>query len=481
MNKGKQRARTSSSAEDGDDEGDEDDEMLDLFVPEGANGNGEAASLQEEINEWARVQLEKIDADIEAAKKRIADLDERKTKAEARAADSRTRFRLGYAGKKMGAFQLDKIRKSQTDAEATAKKTNDELLRAQEKLLRLEELRDDVEFDTMRKFTEAKAKHRPRKPRKLGNRHYPPEHNLDSGDDSLSDAIRIQDEKERIEREKKGLSPTAKAPRACRRCKVSFLDPILLGLGLDFRLLVYLSKTEPVLTRETISIEQLGKQACTFIPGTASCNACAITGQRCRYKENFSGDKQIRPWLIHDKLDEIAALKAELAKFREKSTVSVGAENPLSGITGYGPPTQKLARQNWALMVRGHPPRPPLATSTAGGDSSSTAKRKCKALLPARLSSSYHAIAPIESNDAKPSQPAKRQRLTEPNPPKLCEFSDQVYPMHCADVGISDSFQNETAETLAGPSKRGRKPGQTYSTRKIRQTQQTGKPISAPF
>lgn len=219
LDKGKQQAQHSGSAEDGD----EDAEMLDLYGQEG--GNEQAETLQQEINEWARVQLEKIDADIEATNRRIADLSERKAKAEARAADSRTRFRLGYVGKKMGAYQLEKIRKTQTDAEATVRKTSDDLLRVQEKLKMLEELRDNVEFDTVRKFTEAKEKHRPRKPRKLDNRHYPPEHNLDSGDDSLSDAIRVHDEKERVEREKKGLATNVKAPRACRRCKVSFLDP----------------------------------------------------------------------------------------------------------------------------------------------------------------------------------------------------------------------------------------------------------------
>lgn len=226
-NKGKQRARNSGGAKDGD----EDAEMLDIFGQEG--GNEQAVTLQQEINEWARVQLEKIDADIEATNRRIADLGERKAKAEARAADSRTRFRLGYAGKKMGAYQLEKIRKTQTDAEATVRKTSDDLLRVQGKLARLEELRDNVEFDTVRKFTEAKEKYRPRKPRKLGNRHYPPEHNLDSGDDSLSDAIRVNDEKERVEREKKGLSTNAKAPRACRRCKVNFLDPVFVRARLQ--------------------------------------------------------------------------------------------------------------------------------------------------------------------------------------------------------------------------------------------------------
>lgn len=179
-------------------------------------------------------------------------------------------------------------------------------------------------------------------------------------------------------------------------------------------------RQNPILTRETISIEQLLKRACGYIPGTSTCDKCAITGQRCRYKENFQGNKQIRPWLVHNQIDELGALKAELAKFREKSTVSVGAENPLSGITGYGPPTQKLARQNWALMVRGHAPRLPLPTSTAGDHSSSvSAKRKCMLPPYSHLSCANHIIAPTESNDAEPSQAAKRQRQAA-NPPKQC-------------------------------------------------------------
>lgn len=190
--------------------------------------------------------------------------------------------------------------------------------------------------------------------------------------------------------------------------------------------------TESILTRETISIKQLLKRACGYVPGTTTCDKCAITGQRCRYKENFQGNKQIRPWLLHNKIDEVADLAADLAKFREKSAVSVGAENPLSGITGYGPPTQKLARQNWALMVRGHDPRPPLPTSTAGGHSSSVpAKRKCMLPPSSHLSCANHIIAPTESNAAGPSQPAKRPRQTVSNPPKQCEYSRPRIPCAC--------------------------------------------------
>lgn len=194
------------------------------------NGENEGAVSQKEINEWARVQLEKIEADIEATKNKIKELDDKKKKAQERAADSRTRYRLAFLGKKMGAYQLEKIRKLETDAEASVKKTNDELARVQEKLIRLEEQRDDIEFDTVRKFTEAQQKLRTRKPRKLGNRHYPPEHNLDSGDDSLSEAIHNQEEKERQEREKKGLGPKPKHGRACRRCKVSSLGHMKAGV-----------------------------------------------------------------------------------------------------------------------------------------------------------------------------------------------------------------------------------------------------------
>lgn len=225
LNKGKQRARSNEGAEDGDDEDgqyeDDDEVMLDgtYFIEKNQNG---AAGSQEEINEWAAAQLEKIDANIEVVSKRIEVLDERKEKAEIRAAESRSKHRMGYISKKWGQFQLDKALKVAEDAEASVKKTDDELLRVRERLTRLRMQREDIEVDTVRMFTEARAKHRPRKKRSLTNRHFPPEHNLDSGDDSLSDAIRIQDEKEALERLKKGLPPARKADRACRRCKVSF-------------------------------------------------------------------------------------------------------------------------------------------------------------------------------------------------------------------------------------------------------------------
>lgn len=197
--------------------------MLDRdYVVDVENG---AAGSQDEITEWARGQLEKIDADIEATKQKIEELNEKKKKAETRAAESRSKHRIGYVTKKMGQHQLDKALKVATDAEASVKKTSDELLRVREKLTRLEEHREDIEMDTLRMFTEWREKHRPRRHRTLGNRHYPPEYNLDSGDDSLSDAIRAQEEKENLERLKKRLPPTRKADRACRRCKVSFLSP----------------------------------------------------------------------------------------------------------------------------------------------------------------------------------------------------------------------------------------------------------------
>jgi hypothetical protein len=229
LKKEKQRAQNNEGAEDGDDEHgedyedeDEDEDMFDgdYIIEEDNNEPGDdenGAATQEEVKEWARIQLEKLDTDIEATNNKIKDLDEKKKKAETRAADSRTRYRLEFATKKMGAHQLEKIRKQQTDAEQSIQKTNGELAKAQEKLTDLEGQRDDMEFDTVRKYNEALEKHRPRKPRK-GNRHFPPEHNLDSGDDSLSDALRKQEEKEN----KKRKTTKEKTGRACRRCKVSF-------------------------------------------------------------------------------------------------------------------------------------------------------------------------------------------------------------------------------------------------------------------
>jgi hypothetical protein len=262
VDKGKQHAQNDEGAEDGDYEDDdeysedEDDEMFDgdyIFEDSEDENVDENGASQEEVNEWARIQLEKIDKDIDAAQKKINDLDEKKKKAEGRAIDNRTKFRLEHAAKKLGAHQLQKIHKQQTGAEHSAAKTSTELQKAQERLASLEALRDDIEFDTVAKYNEALQKQRPKKQHaRKDNRQYPPEHNLESADDSLAEPIREQErkarEKQRKAREaREGKKTTKKAKktneddetddekksRACQRCRVSF-DPreVELGLGL---------------------------------------------------------------------------------------------------------------------------------------------------------------------------------------------------------------------------------------------------------
>lgn len=229
--KGKQRAQD-EDVEDAED-GDEDEDMADGDEDGEYEHDEEAEDISastsvshEEVSEWARVQLKKLDTDIQSAKNKIKEIDQKKAKAEERMADYRTRFRLCYAEKKMGAHELDKIRKQQTDAEQAVKKVENELAKAEGRLTKLEAKRHDIEYDTVRKFCEAQAKLRPRKPRNLENRHFPPEHNLDSGDDSLSDRIREQEEKEEKEDAKKNKK-SKKLGRACRRCRVSFSFPFL--------------------------------------------------------------------------------------------------------------------------------------------------------------------------------------------------------------------------------------------------------------
>lgn len=259
VNKEKQREQVDDEAAgDGDyeddDEYSEDDEMFDGdYIIENDDENG---ASQEEVNEWARIQLEKIDKDIDTAQKKINDLDEKKKKAEERAIDNRTKFRLEHAAKKLGAYQLQKIHKQQTGAEHSVAKTSTELQKAQERLASLEALRDEIEFNTVWKYNEALRKQRPKKaPARKDNRQYPPEHNLESADDSLAEPIREQDRKAREKMRKarearearEGKKTTKKAKktneddetddekksRACQRCRVSFDSrEVELGLGL---------------------------------------------------------------------------------------------------------------------------------------------------------------------------------------------------------------------------------------------------------
>ncbi|KAE8550728.1 hypothetical protein EYB25_006956 [Talaromyces marneffei] len=431
LSQGNQRTRDDETAEgrddeDGDDDDDEnyedeDDGMVDgdYIIEDGENEA--AAASKEEVNEWARVQLEKIDQDIEAASNKIKDLDRKKENTEIRAINCRTRFRLEFAAKKKGAHQLEKIHKQQTIAEKSFEKASNELQKAQDRLAELEAQRDDIEFNTVAKYNEALQKYRPKKPRTTQNRHFPPEHNLESADDSLGERLKEQERKV-IEKARKARE----AREAKNRKKTKEMNDTNEGDEDDKK-------------SHACNRCKLAKQRCTYTPGNPSCDKCAISGERCRYIDYFTG-QQIRPNYLQDKLSALAAVKAELANFQEKSAVSVGADNPLSGITGYGPPTQKLARQNWALLVRGHPPRLPFPTPSQGDHSSSVSvKRK----------------SPTDSIEGESLQPVKRQRQTESqsNPPP------KKY-----------SFQNATAESFAGPSKHSRKSGQTSSTRTNRET-----------
>lgn len=109
-------------------------------------------------------------------------------------------------------------------------------------------------------------------------------------------------------------------------------------------------------------------------PGTTTCDTCASEGKRCRFTDHFSG-KQIRANELQMAQEKLAAALEELERYKAASTSSVFADNPLSGITGYGPCDPSRARQNWARMVRGIEPLPPQSRSNS--PNSQASKRKC--------------------------------------------------------------------------------------------------------
>lgn len=110
-------------------------------------------------------------------------------------------------------------------------------------------------------------------------------------------------------------------------------------------------------------------------PNHTSCANCANEGKRCRLTDHVTG-KQIHVNELQDTQAKLAAALDELVRYRAMSRTSVGLDNPLSGITGYGPSTQERARQNWARMVRGLTPLSPLPVQV---DSSrlTSVKRTC--------------------------------------------------------------------------------------------------------
>lgn len=96
------------------------------------------------------------------------------------------------------------------------------------------------------------------------------------------------------------------------------------------------------------------KQKCDMRRG--QCTTCANANKKCRYNDPWEPDRQIRPYQFLIDEEQLADAQAQIEFYEHQSLASISIDNPLSGITGYGPRPATEARQNYARLRRGMPP-----------------------------------------------------------------------------------------------------------------------------
>jgi hypothetical protein len=93
------------------------------------------------------------------------------------------------------------------------------------------------------------------------------------------------------------------------------------------------------------------------------CTHCRLLNKRCRYNDPWNSNRQLRPYQLLETEAKLTQSQKEVGYYQQLSLTSVLADNPLSGITGYGPRPATCARQNYARLNRGLDPiiRPVIA------------------------------------------------------------------------------------------------------------------------
>ncbi|EED16566.1 hypothetical protein TSTA_016440 [Talaromyces stipitatus ATCC 10500] len=415
-------------AEDGDNEDNADDassddgDYKDEPYEDEVDDNDEMGPLDEEVEEWKKAEVKKIVNNINSTEKRIRYLKTRKSNAEKRANDKAEEYTREWNARNKGRSELDKIEAAKRAAQDQVQNAEDDLMKARDRLANHQARKAAVEQNARQEYMEAVRTRRVRIPRtRKEERHYDPG-DLDDGDDSLSDQIAdqlaietrkkrqkkkehgkgkqraIKDDSEEGENEGPKHNPKKDYARACRRCR-------------------------------------LKKKRCVMNPENTACANCIQDAKRCRLTDHVTG-KQIHVNELQETQVKLDSALNELARFRAMSKISIGLDNPLAGITGYGPPTQKRAMQNWARMNRGLEPLSPLSAQ-ASGSGGTPGKRK----------------SPTDGNDSESSQAVKRQKTVPPQPKNF-------------------SFQNQTQESYP-TSRRRRRPGATLRRANVQTQQKT--------
>lgn len=179
------------------------------------NANQEGVPTQEELEEWTRQKLEKLDKKITSAQSSIQKLNE-KIATDRHAIDMKqAEYDREWAARNMGQYELSQILEAKKKIEAQLKKKETELTKAQNKLKACQDAESDLNFRPLETYLkDAKNTKRKRKTRDTSQSQNDPSYKLDEGDDSLS-------EKEGPEGRASSKKKRKNAANACRRCKVS--------------------------------------------------------------------------------------------------------------------------------------------------------------------------------------------------------------------------------------------------------------------
>lgn len=100
-----------------------------------------------------------------------------------------------------------------------------------------------------------------------------------------------------------------------------------------------------------------------------------MLNKRCRYNDPWDPERQLRPYQLLETEEKLAEAEKKISFYEQMSLTSVLGDNPLSGITGYGPRPAVEARQNYARMKRGLDPIiRPLPGTISGGQNKATSE-----------------------------------------------------------------------------------------------------------
>ncbi|OKL56388.1 hypothetical protein UA08_08335 [Talaromyces atroroseus] len=352
----------------------------------------EEGPTRKELEEWQIEKLETLQKTMASTRARIAKLHDKIAGDQAAISNKQAEYDREWEARNMGQHELQQILAAKTKIEEQLAKKQANLQKAVEKIGMLEKEERDVMSHPREAFMKGiKKVGRRRKTRSTAQSQTDLSYRLDEGEDSLSEqdgpAYRTSSRRQR-----------KNAASACRRCKAN-------------------------------------KVKCDMKRG--QCTHCRLLNKRCRYNDPWDSARQLRPYQLQETEAKLEQSQNDVDYYKQLSLTSVLADNPLSGITGYGPRPATGARQNYARLNRGMDPitRPlPVCITASGGQDGA-----CTVLSDPVFPQKPRQVVPVNPSLQAPPAPAS-QRETRTH------WIYQTVP-----------------PTI--PAKRGRKPGQKSSKR----------------